>query len=119
MAQAQTYDAERFHEKRLDIDGFMYVFSFDRKASTYWDCSKVRNKECKARAVTSVNHMNQLVVVKGPNESEHSHPPNRDAVEAEKIRLNIKKKAQDNPQTRPASVIRGLASVWQFDFFFF
>lgn len=79
---ALNYEAERFGERRLDIEGFLYVKSCNRNESTYWDCSRLRNKECKARAVTTVNHANQIIVLKGPNESRHSHPPNRDQVEA-------------------------------------
>lgn len=108
---ALNYEATRIGEKRLGIDGFLYLYSFKRKESTYWDCTKVRTKECKARAVTSRNHRNEITVLKGPNESRHSHPPNRDQVTAEEIKIRIKEQAKEHPQAMPSAIVRGLTSM--------
>lgn len=65
--------------------------------STYWDCLRVRDKECRARAVTSTNHLGELIVIKGPAQSAHRHAPNPDEVEAEtgilELRMGRKIKA--------------------------
>lgn len=91
--------------KRLFLEGFVYVRSKADGHRTYWDCNKVRNKECKARAITVFVGEN-VVVEKGPDVSQHAHPPNREEAEAEKIKLNLKRKATIDPEEPPAGMLR-------------
>lgn len=40
-------------EKQLIFDGFIYLKSKSAKGKVYWDCKRLRTKECRARAVTT------------------------------------------------------------------
>lgn len=102
-----NYRARLISRTRLEIDGFLYVRSCKRKNSTYWNCKKVRAGECKARAVTTVNPLQEIQVRKGPRESLHRHAPNRDAAEAERIVADIKTRAEA-PGAKPATILRGI-----------
>jgi len=44
-------------------------------------------------------------VYKGPDESKHSHPPNRKEVAAEVITARLKRKAAANPAEPPARLL--------------
>lgn len=101
-------DAELLSESRLDIGGFLYYRSTQRNGKTYWDCKRVRDKQCAARAVTSINSLNDLMVEKGPENSRHRHPPNREEIIAEKIKIRIKNAAKNNPTRPPSAIIRGI-----------
>ena len=72
----------------------------------------MREKECKARAVTAhvrlADANNELLVTKGPQQSAHSHPPNSEQIAAEVIKTNIQKKAEEHPELRPSVIIRGI-----------
>lgn len=114
-----NHPAEQLSEKRLHIGGYLYSRSFQRNGSTYWDCLKVRDKLCRARAVTSINGLNELMVERGPAQSEHSHAPTPDAVEAEKIKFRIKRVAADNRKRPPSAVIRGILKLHNFSQYFF
>ena len=71
----------------------------------YWDCVRVRPKECRARAITQ--GLNPITVIQGPSESEHeSHAPNLEKVEAEVITVALKRKAIGNPEVLPARLLR-------------
>ena len=71
----------------------------------YWDCKKVRGKECKARAITKT--LDGLVTVtKGPNESKHTHPPYQEEWEAEMIKKSIKNQAAE-AHVPPTAILRG------------
>ena len=48
----------------------------------------------------------QLQLYKGPEESKHSHPPNREEVAAEVLTRTLKRKAVDNPAEPPARLLR-------------
>lgn len=99
-------------ERRLDIDGYLYTRSFVRKNSTYWDCLKLRDKECSARAVTILNPAGDIVIQKGPRQSPHQHGPSRDAVDAEVIKVNVKRAAEIDRDRMPSAIIRGFASIF-------
>ena len=80
--------------------GFIYVRSRVEGNRTYWDCKKVRNNECKARAITNLMG-GKVSIVKGPDVSKHAHPSNREECDEEKIRMNLKRKAQFHPEEPP------------------
>lgn len=84
--------------------------SYDRRDTTYWDCIKVRDKEYKARsitsAITSANNIKELIVLKGPDRFPHTHPFDREMITAEKIKQNIKKKAEANLNLMPPVMVR-------------
>lgn len=74
----------------LHIGGFLYYKnngSIGRRA--YWLCKQ--SPECDARVVTC-GGSEDLRVVKGSID-DHVHAPNADAVEAERVTSNIKKKS--------------------------
>ena len=85
----------------------MYVRSRRHKERSYWDCRLVRSKECKARAITNIPTAGGTVVVyKGPDESKHSHPPNREKCEAKVAVAGMNRKVAEHPDLRPAQVLR-------------
>ena len=93
--------------KKLHLDGYIYYKSRTRNEKTYWDCRRTKRKECTARAVTIVNASDgHIEVLKGPTDSTHSHPPDREEVAAEKITQGIKRKAATQPELRPAQLLR-------------
>lgn len=47
-----------------------------------------------------------IVVGKGPDVSKHAHFPNREEAEAEKIKLNSKRKATTDPEEPQAYMLR-------------
>ncbi|CAB0042382.1 unnamed protein product [Trichogramma brassicae] len=97
-------DPEIVNEVRLFVDGYVYVRSMSNGNRVYWDCQKLRSKECRARAITISSH-GTVTVVKGPEQDPpHSHPPNREVAEAEKIKLTIKKQAE-TIHDRPGSAL--------------
>lgn len=92
---------------KLHLDGYIYYKSRVRNEKTYWDCRKTKRKECTARAVTIVNVSDgNIEVLKGPTDSSHSHPPDREEVAAEKLIQGIKRKAATQPELRPAQLLR-------------
>lgn len=40
-------------DKKLLLEGFIYLKSKSQKNKTYWDCKRLRAGECKARAITT------------------------------------------------------------------
>lgn len=73
---------------RLFLNGYVYVRSKKVGNTTHWDCNRVRNGTCKARAHT-VFVDGKLVVTQGPDVSKHSHVPNREEAESEKIKMSL------------------------------
>lgn len=93
------------NERRIEIDGFLYVRSREGEHSkTYWDCKRVRDGECKARAITKVID-GVVSVLKGPEISKHIHAPSREEAEAERIKFAIKGRAGE--RTAPAVLLQG------------
>lgn len=91
---------------KLIIDGYIYLRSRKHKGKVYWDCRRLRAKECTARAITADSDTEPLIVFKGPRESPHSHPPNQEECGAEVIKSGLKRKAEENPEQPPAQIIR-------------
>lgn len=91
-------------ERRIEINGFLYVRSREVAGTSYWDCKKVRDKICKARAVTKVID-GAVSVIKGPEVSKHTHPPSREEAEAERIKTAIKSRAGE--RITPAVILQG------------
>ena len=84
----------------LHIDGYLY-YKHSGSSRRYWNC---RNKgECPAPAITAGDG-DMLIACKGPNESPHSHAPNRDA--AEKALTRMKRKAEEHPEMPPVQIMR-------------
>lgn len=65
-----VFGVEMISERRLAIDGFLHIKSRDRNGKTYWNCKKVRDKECKDRTISKVMGGN-IEILKGPNVSAH------------------------------------------------
>lgn len=105
---AQNHPATRISDHRLAIAGYLYTRALVRNGSTYWNCLKLRDKQCSARAVTTTGPDNQIVVTKGPVQSAHRHPPNPEAAEAEAIKHRIKQTAANNRRLKPSVIIRGI-----------
>lgn len=61
-------------DKKLLLDGFVYLRSRPRGPKTYWDCNRLRRGECTARAVTTM-HGDEIIVLRN---SSHTHPPNQE-----------------------------------------
>lgn len=93
-------------DTKLILDGFIYLRSRKAGNRVYWDCKKLRSKECSARAVTLFSVDGEIVVIKGPGHAPHSHPPNREEAEAEVVLVNIKRKAEEHPEQPPTQILR-------------
>ena len=94
-------------DKKLLIDGYTCYKARAEKGKIYWACRRGKAKECAARAITLERVVDgNIEVIKGPNESKHSHPPNREETAAEKIIAQIKRKAAEHPEQRPAQLLR-------------
>ena len=103
-------EPEIVNERGLFLDGFVYVRLKPSGNKTHWDCYLLRKGQCKARATTVTTGPRTFIVTKGPVAvedrvlSEHTHPPNRKYAEAEKMKLNMKRKAAEHPEERPTTV---------------
>lgn len=90
---------------KLQIDGFRYVRSKSVKGRTYWDCQLVRDGLCRARAITN-NDAAHIVVIKGPAESKHEHPPNWEECAAAEVIARVKRTATRHPELPPSQILR-------------
>lgn len=99
------FEIKVISERRIAIDGFLYSRSRQAGGKTYWDCKKLRDRECKARAVTRLID-GVVTVEKGPDQSRHSHPPSREEVEAERIKHVILGRANE-PHAPPSAILQG------------
>ncbi|CAD6995420.1 unnamed protein product [Ceratitis capitata] len=61
---------------------------------------------CDARIVSTGAPGENIIILKGGDESDHKHPPNRDECEAEVVKANLKRKAEVNPEQPPAQILR-------------
>lgn len=101
---------------KLVINGFTYVKSRQRGRRIYWDCQKLRMRECTARAVTlaSTRPLDPITVLSGPTTSKHNHPPNPDGVKAQVVVEGVKKLAESQRTLPPSAIIRdAMAGVSQ------
>lgn len=95
-------------ETKLICGGFIYVRSkLPANGKTYWECQKLRKKECKARVITAFNIFeNKNYFVRESTLDDHDHVPNQEECEAEIIKYSLKRKAEDQPQLPPAQILR-------------
>ena len=97
----------RIEDKKLLLDGFVYVRSRESNGRMYWDCRLVRSRQCGARAITSIPRVSApIVVYKGPDVSTHSHAPNQEEVQAVVLTQTLKRKATENPGQPPSQILR-------------
>lgn len=84
-----------------------YIYHRSRRGNNsmqYWDCTKLRQKECRARAITSGEDENVVMV----KESDHDHAPDREVAEAERIKYLLKDKALSEGARPPTAIIRDM-----------
>ena len=60
--------------EKLLSHGYVSLKSKYEKNKTYRECRRLRKKECRARAITTLRN-DELIILK---ETEHSHPPNQE-----------------------------------------
>ena len=83
--------APKIIDNKLHIDGYIYYRSKSVKERIYWECNRLRVGLCTARAITNDPAEGQRVVVfKGPDKSEHSHPPKQEEVAADMLMNKVK-----------------------------
>lgn len=89
-------------------EGYIYYRGSVRGAKQHWECKRYRNnKDCKARATTSIIVPGkEIIVYKGPRDSKHEHPANHDECAAEKVKATLKRKAGAHPEQPPAQLLR-------------
>lgn len=85
---------------KLLFDGHIYYRRDSNKGRTYWNCR--RKEECKATAITQTVDR-KLEVVKS---KEHTHAPNQEELQAEKVVHSLKRIASDHPELPPAQILR-------------
>jgi len=95
-------------ETKLVNGGFIYVRSkLPVNGKTYWECQKVRRKECKARIITTFNiSENKHDFVREPTLDDHDHIPNQEQCQSKNFKYYLKRKAEDQPQLPPAQILR-------------
>lgn len=85
--------------------GYIYTRSkYGANNTTYWDCQKLRTKQCRSRAVSTV--VNGGVII--TKETEHDHAPDREVAEAEKIKFDLKQEALTNKEQGPSTILRNV-----------
>ena len=47
-----------------------------------------------------------MILLRGPKESKHAHPPNQEEAGAVTVKANLKKVATEHPQVPPAQILR-------------
>ena len=99
---------------RIAIDGFLYVRSREGQDCTYWDCKRVRDRVCKARAITKFSD-GSVIVMKGPDKSIHTHPPSWEEVNADKVKHRIKQRAQE-AHFPPVVILQGISLIYNIYF---
>lgn len=98
-------EPEIVNNTRLIVDGFVYHRSkLPKNNKIHWECHLLRKGECSARATTRHSGDGSFTIQKGLQE--HSHEPNREFAEAEKIKMTLKRKAETNPEEPPAELLR-------------
>ena len=92
---------------KLHVDGYIYVRSRVAKSKTYWDCRQVRSGTCKARAITTESAAaGKVTILKGPKESSHVHPPDREEASADAFTQKLKEDAAAHPDRAPSHLLR-------------
>lgn len=93
----------------LILEGYLYYHSkYVGTNRRHWVCRRERSKECDVRAITNVPEPGAPVIVyKGMEQIPHkSHPANHNECKAEKIKINLKRKAEAHPEQPPAQLLR-------------
>lgn len=94
-------------EKKLYLDGFIFLRSKVEKGKIYWECKRLRAKECKARAITTEpDAQGNFTITKRPEIDHHLHAPNQEECQAELLRIKIKRRAEEHPEEPPAAILR-------------
>lgn len=92
---------------KLSVNGYLYTHGKAKDGKIYWECVRYRMKECRGRAITAENVAGGVITVyKGPDKSQHAHPPNFNEVSAETVKEDVKRKAADHPEMPPAQILR-------------
>lgn len=94
---------------KLIIDGFLYHKSRDvvEKEKSYWDCTRLRKKECRSRAITSLAREGEVPhIYKGPQHAPHEHPADPDESNAEIVKYRLKQEADKHPERPPSAIVR-------------
>lgn len=60
----------------------------------------------RARAITTISSATGDVLLKGPTEAKHNHPPNQEKSAAEVSVETLKRKATAYPEQKPAQLLR-------------
>lgn len=89
---------------KLYLHGYIYLRSRDQHGKIYWDCDRVRAKDCRARAITPQEGV-VIIIHRGPDESPHDHPPDREAAETDIVRTGLKRQAEENIDQPPAQIL--------------
>ena len=87
--------------RKLLLNGQMYYRRNTVKERQYWEC--VRKGECRGTAITTQSAHGAITVHK---EGQHSHAPNQELVEAERVKQTLKRKAAEHPEATPAQILR-------------
>jgi len=65
----------------------------------------MRSGQCKGRAITNDPKIGgAIVIIKGPEESQHDHPPNQEQCSADIVK-RLKRKAETHPELPPSQVL--------------
>lgn len=70
---------------KLVLNGYVYLRSKCDKVKAYWNCNRLRKKECKVRAIT-VNKEPGASVTVLRELSRHEHPPDQEEDESEIVK---------------------------------
>ena len=91
----------------LHVGCHIYCRSRTAAGKMYWDCNRVRRRECRARAITTLpTNDGAVTVMKGPDTSKHAHAPNVEAAEAGKLTQEVKDTAAAHPEMMPSQILR-------------
>ncbi len=67
----------------------------------------MRAGEYTARAITAATAAEEgIVVIRGPVESSHTHPPSQEQCKAEEVLTRVKRKPEEHPEQLPAQLLR-------------
>ena len=89
---------------KLIYGGYVYSRSkFGEETRQYWDCIKLRSKECGSRIVTE--GLDDNVTIRR-NDKAHDHPPDREFAAAEQVKFDLKQQALDMPEKGPSGIVR-------------
>ena len=100
MSHPEIITSERGGQKLL-LNGNIFYRKEIKKGTTYWRCTR-HDVFCNATAITT-SDQHRITVKK---EGNYKHAPNQEVVQAEKVRVNLKRMAQEHPEATPAQILR-------------